>query len=282
MVFLNDAFVPAADARIPVGDRGFLFADGVYEVMRVYGGRRVLFDAHLARLERGLAELAIAWDGAAGLAAIADRLLAENGLSDADATVYVQVTRGAPEKRSHAFPAGVAPTVYVAAQAHPRHPDERYEAGVKAILVEDTRWKRRDIKTISLLPNVLANQRAHELGAFEALFVEDGNVLEGSHSNLFAVLDGVARTHPATREILPGITRAVILELAREVGVETREEPIPRDALGAASELFLTGTTTEVMPVTRLDGAPVGSGRPGPVARALQAAYVERVGVEPA
>jgi len=279
MVFLNDTFVPAADARIPVGDRGFLFADGVYEVMRVYGGRPVLFDAHVERLRRGLGELAIAWDGAARLEDIARRLLEENALDDDDATVYVQVTRGAPEKRSHAFTAGVSPTVYVAVQPYPRHPAARYEEGVAAILVDDMRWKRRDIKSIALLPNVLANQRAHDAGAFEALFVENGNVLEGSHSNLFVVRDGVARTHPLTPEILRGVTRSVVLDLAREAGVEVREEPIPRADLAAASELFLTGTTTEVMPVTRLDGERVGSGRPGPVARALQSAYLERVGV---
>jgi D-alanine transaminase len=284
MVYLDGAFVDPAEARVSVADRGFLFADGVYEVVRVYDGRMVFFEEHEERLRRGLSELSIDWDGADGLGAIARRLLAENGLEGSDATLYVQITRGAPPRRSHAFPEGVRPTVYAAAQAYPRHPSERYREGVAALLVEDLRWKRRDIKSIALLPNVLANQRAHENGAFEALFVEDGRLLEGSHSNLFAVDSGVAITHPATTEILPGITRAVVLDLAAEVGVEVREEPLPADRLGAFSELFLTGTTTEVMPVTRVDGAPVGDGRPGPVARALQAAYLARAGVreEPA
>jgi D-alanine transaminase len=280
MVFLNGSFVDAAEARIPVTDRGFLFADGLYEVVRVYGGRPVFFEPHLERLRRGLAELAIDWDGLDRLAPIADRLLAANALHDADATIYVQVTRGAPAKRSHAFPDDVPATVYAAAQAYPRHPDARYESGVEAVLVDDQRWKRRDIKSIALLPNVLANQRAHERGAFEALFVEDGHVLEGSHSNLFAVDGGVAITHPLGQEILPGITRSVVLELAAGAGVAVREEPLPVERLASFSELFLTGTTTEVMPVTRVDGAAVGDGRPGPVARTLQAAYLARAGAE--
>ncbi|HSM35337.1 MAG TPA: aminotransferase class IV [Longimicrobiales bacterium] len=279
MVYLDGAFVDASDARVSVADRGFLFADGVYEVVRVYDGRMVFLEEHLERLRRGLSELTIDWDGAGGLETIARRLLAENGLERSDATLYVQVTRGAPRRRSHTFPEGVRPTVYAAAQAYPRHAAERYRDGVGALLVDDQRWKRRDIKSIALLPNVLANQRAHENGAFEALFVEGGCLLEGSHSNLFAVEDGVAITHPTTTEILPGITRAVVLGLAADVGVEVREEPIPADRLGAFSELFLTGTTTEVMPVTRVDGAPVGDGRPGPVARALQAAYLAHAGV---
>ncbi len=280
MVYLNGSFVPVVEARVPVGDRGFLFADGVYEVMRVYGGRPVLFEQHVERLRRGLAELAIAWDGLDGLLDVAERLLGENSLEDADATVYAQVTRGAPASRSHSFPSDTAPTVYVAAQAYPRHPTERYERGVEAVLVDDLRWKRRDIKSIALLPNVLANQAARERGAFEALFVEEGRVLEGSHSNLFGVFDGVAVTHPRTTEILPGITRAVVLDLAGELGIDAREEAIPASRIGDAEELFLTGTTTEVMPVTVLDGAPVGTGSPGPVARALQAAYMRRAAGE--
>lgn len=272
-VFLNGSMRDAAEATVPVTDRGFLFADGVYEVVRVYGGAPVFFDEHLARLRDGLAALEIDWGGADDLPDIAARLIGENHLDDADATVYVQVTRGAPPRRSHAFPEDVDATVYVAVQAYPRHPEVRYEDGVGAILVDDLRWKRRDIKSIALLPNVLANQQAHAAQAFEALFVEDGNVLEGSHSNLFAVLDGVVRTHPLSPAILPGITRAVALGLAREAGLPTREEPLPKAALEECQELFLTGTTTEIMPVCTVDGRPVGDGRPGPVSRALQAAY---------
>ncbi len=277
MVYLSGSYVDPARAMVPLTDRGFLFADGVYEVVRVYAGRPVLFDEHVERLRRGLGEIEIEWGGAGELSAIADELIRRNGLGDSDATIYVQVTRGAPPRRSHAFPSGVRPTVYVAAEEYARHPDERYAEGVGAILVEETRWKRRDIKSIALLPNVLANQAAHRAGAFEALFVEHRHVLEGSHSNLFAVVGDAAVTQPLGPEILPGITRAVVLELAAELGIPVREEPLPVEALGDASELFLTGTTTEVMPVTRIDGRAVGSGRPGPVARALQEAYLERV-----
>jgi D-alanine transaminase len=277
MVYLNGNFVKPDEAVVPVTDRGFLFADGVYEVMRVYGGRPVLFTEHLERMRRGLAELRIAWAGVDGLAGIAGRLIAENGLERADSTVYVQVTRGAPPRRSHAFPPDTPPTVYVAAQEHPRHPAGLYDRGVAALLVEDMRWKRRDIKSIALLPNVLAQQKAHEAGAFEALLVENGNVLEGSHSNLFAVDGDTVFTHPLSAEILPGITRGVVLELASELGIPVREEPLARARLADFSELFLTGTTTEILPVTRIDGRPVGSGAPGPVARALQDAYLRRV-----
>ncbi|MEN8376418.1 MAG: aminotransferase class IV [Gemmatimonadota bacterium] len=273
-VFLNGSIMPHHEALIPVTDRGFLFADGVYEVVRIYGGRTAFFAEHMARLRRGLAELRIDPSAADGVEAIAGALIADNGLADQDGIVYAQVTRGAPPNRSHAFPPDTPPTVYTVAQPHPRPSNERFDAGVAATLVQDTRWKRRDIKSIALLPNVLANQEAHDRGAFEALFVEDGHVLEGSRSNLFAVHGGALLTHPLTSEILPGITRAAVVRVARESGMEVREAPIPLELLDAVSELFLTGTTTEVMPVVRVDGRAVGGGVPGPVAGALQEAYL--------
>lgn len=273
VVYLNGEFVPHAEARIPVDDRGFLFADGVYEVALAYDGRLYEMDAHLRRLEQGLRALRIEWDGAAELAGIAERLLDENQLRTGTAAVYIQVTRGAAP-RAHHFPApAVAPTVYVAARPFRPHAPSVYENGVAAITVPDTRWTRCDIKSVSLLANVLANQQAKDAGAFEALFVRDGVVIEGSHSNLMAVFDGTIVTYPPCNYILRGITRDRVLELAAELGIPAVEGPIFADRLYDADELFLTGTTTEVMPVVRVDGRSIGSGKPGPITNRLFEAY---------
>lgn len=277
LVHLNGEYVDHSEARISVDDRGFLFADGIYEVIRVYGGRPFLAEPHMERMARGLSAIGIDASACEGLLDAGTRLLAENGIED-DGTIYMQVTRGAAPRR-HAFPAGTKPTVYVAAKAHPRPAEQSFTHGVAAITTPDTRWSRCDIKSVSLLPNVLANQQAHAAGAFEALFVRDGVLIEGSHSNLIGVVDGEVVTYPECNYILGGITRRLVLDLAREAGLVVREGPIFADRLLAVDELFLSGTTTEVMPITRLDGHPVGSGSPGPVARALQQAYLERAGV---
>jgi D-alanine transaminase len=272
LVYLNGEYIPHAEARISVDDRGFLFADGVYEVVRVYEGRPFLMTEHLERMAHGLRELRIAFDDVASLGDIAARLLDENDIRG-DATIYFQITRGAAP-RKHAFPAdGTPPTVYVAAKPFAQHPDAFFHDGVAAITVPDNRWARCDIKSVSLLPNVLANQMAKEAGAFEALFVRDGVLLEGSHSNLFGVVDGTLVTYPRCNYILPGITRDLVLRIAGELGIPTREAPIFVDRFARIDELFLSGTTTEVMPIVRVDGKAVGSGRPGEITRRLQEAY---------
>jgi len=278
LVYLNGEYVPYAEARVPVDDRGFLFADGVYEVALAYNGKIYQLDAHLRRMEQGLRALRIEWDGVAGLAEVAERLLDENQLrGEAAASVYIQVTRGAAP-RAHSFPTPpVPPTVYVAARPFRLHPPSVFEDGVAAITVPDVRWSRCDIKSVSLLANVLANQQAKDAGAFEALFVRDGVVIEGSHSNLMAVFDGTIVTYPACNYILRGITRDRVLELAAELGIPAVEGPIFADRLFEADEVFLTGTTTEVMPVVRVDGRPIGNGKPGPITKRLYEAY--RAGV---
>lgn len=277
VVYLNGAYVPHSEARVSVDDRGFLFADGVYEVVRVYGGRPYLMAEHLDRLARGLKSLEIRFDGVEALGDVAEKLIKENGI-DGDANVYMQVTRGAAP-RKHAFPpADTPPTVYVAVRPITPNPDEYYEKGVDAITTPDNRWARCDIKTVSLLPNVLANQKAHAAGAFEALFVRDGIVLEGSHSNLMAVVDGTLVTYPKCNYILAGITRDRVLALASSMGIPVREGPIPVDRLYDVDEAFLTGTTTEVMPVTRVDGRTIGTGEPGPITRRLMEAYTAETG----
>ncbi len=277
LVYLNGEFMPHTEARVSVDDRGFLFADGVYEVVRVYDGRPFLLPEHLCRMAGGVQALEIPFDAFAELRDVALRLLEENEI-DGEANIYMQVTRGAAP-RKHAFPPDdTAPTVYVSVRPSRRHPESYYEEGVDAITTPDTRWARCDIKSISLLPNVLANQKAHAAGAFEALFVRDGIVLEGSHSNLMAVVDGTLVTYPKCNYILAGITRDRVLALASSMGIPVREGPIPADRLYDVDEAFLTGTTTEVMPVTRVDGRTIGTGEPGPITRRLMEAYTAETG----
>jgi D-alanine transaminase len=272
-VYLNGEYIDAKQAMVSVDDRGFLFADGVYEVIRVYEGKPFLMDAHMVRLRAGLAELHMNADVVGSLSEISARLLEDNELLAGDATIYIQITRGVAPRR-HAFPPeGTKTTVFVAAKPFRNHPAEYFTRGVSAILVPDTRWARCDIKSIALLPNVLANNAAHDAGAFEALFVKDGVVIEGSHSNLFGVLDGTLLTYPSCNYILSGISRALVLQLAAQLGIPAREGPIPQERIGEVSELFLSGTTTEVMPVTTLDGRPVGSGSPGPITSQLRDAF---------
>lgn len=275
-VYLNGSYLDHASATIPVDDRGFLFADGVYEVIRVYGGRPFLAEPHLRRLRAGLASLQISDAGIDQLGSIMDRLIRDNGV-DGDGTVYIQVTRGvAPRK--HAFPAAdVKPTIYAVAKPFRNYSREMFDNGVPAVTVPDTRWSRCDIKSIALLPNVLANQQAHAAGAFEALFIKDGVLIEGSHSNLFGVLDGTLITYPSCNYILPGITRALVLRLARELDIPVTEGAIPWDRIDDVEELFLSGTTTEVMPLVRVDERTIGSGSPGPITRRLQQAFREKV-----
>ncbi len=271
----NGKYVRKKSVKISPDDRGFLFGDGVYEVVRSYGGRIFALEEHLERLRRGLGELRISGFDAGDFAGIAVKLLEENGLADGDALVYIQVTRGAAPRR-HAFPtAPTAPTLY--ATATPFEPKGDPAQGVGVITQPDMRWARCDIKSVNLLPNCLANQRAQEAGATEAILVRDGVALEGTASSFLAVFDGEVRTAPATNYILPGITRAVAIELCRSAGIPVRETPVYLDELESADELFLAGTTLELMPIVKVDGQPVGDGRPGPVHRRLYDRFRERV-----
>jgi D-alanine transaminase len=276
-VYLDGEYLPLSEARVSVNDRGFLFSDGVYEVTPAYGGRPFRLNRHLARLRRGLAELRIGFDPER-LGEVHTRLLSENGLDDREfAYVYVQVTRGVAP-RAHPFPEpDVPPTVYAFAREHARPARAVWEDGFAAVTVPDRRWARVDIKTIGLLPNVLAQQAAYEAGATDALLVKDGIAIEGAHSNFFAVLDGTLVTHPNSNLILPGITREYVLELARHLEVPVEERPIQLEELVDADEAFFTGTTTEVRPTVRIDGRAVGTGRPGPIAKLLFEAFLEGV-----
>lgn len=274
-VYLNGQFMPIEQATIPVEDRAFLFADGIYEVVRVYDGRPFCMKEHMQRFVRSAHAIKLPEPDVAELEQVTRELIKVNGLSEA--TVYMQLTRGA-YPRNHAFPAEVRPNFV--AIARPFSVDESlWENGVKAITLPEQRWARCDIKSVALLPNTLAKQAAVEAGAYEAIFVRDGYAIEGSSSNFMAVLDGEIRTYPKCNYILGGITREVVLELARELGYPVREEGVRVEDLSRCTELWETSTGSEVMPIVQIDAQRVGDGRPGPVAKALRAAYLKRAGV---
>jgi len=271
IVHLNGRNLPAEAACVPVLDRGFIFGDGVYEVIPVFGGRPFRLDEHLQRLDNSLAEVRIPnphtgeeW------AALIQSLIDANG--GGDQSLYLQVTRG-PAARDHALPANPSPTVF--AMSNPLRPpaDEILERGIEAITLDDIRWSRCHIKAISLLPNILLRQTALDAGAAEAILIRDGYATEGAASNLFAVLDGELLTPPKGPRLLPGITRDVILELAAANGIPHREADIRREDLARATEIWVTSSTKEILPVTTLDDEPVGDGRPGPVFRRMYALY---------
>jgi len=277
IVYVNGNFVPRSEARVSVEDRGFVFGDGVYEVLRVINGRLFAAKFHNDRLRRSLEGIRItlpAGESPERFAEIGRQLLKENDLLDGEATLYMQVTRGAAT-RLHTFPASdVDPTVYISvARFTPNR--ELAQNGAAAITHADLRWGRCDLKTLNLLPNVLASQAAKEKGAFEAMLIRDGIVTEGAKTNFFGVVHGTLRTHPCDNHILPGITRSVLRDLARDVNIELEETPIRVDEIPSLTELFLTGTTTDVMPVVSLDDKPVGKGKPGELTRKLQHVLAE-------
>jgi tripeptide aminopeptidase len=279
IVYLNGTLVEKAKAHLSLDDRGFVFGEGAYEVTRAVHGALFEPERHIARLERTLRGLEIDPDplDLEELFAVAEQLVRDNGFADGEATVYLQITRGASFPRSHMYPpAGTPPTVYLAANRFlPFH--ELRARGVGIITVPDERWMRCDLKTTSLIPNAMAKQRAVASGAFEGVFVRDGIVTEGSHNNVFAVVGGEVRTHPLSPRILRGVTRDVVLELAAETEHRVREDAVRREELDKADEVFLTGTTADVLPVVQMDGRPIGDGRPGPVARALYEALAARI-----
>jgi D-alanine transaminase len=273
IVYLNGEYLPLEDARIPVMDRGFIFGDGVYEVIPVYSRRPFRLNQHLARLQSSLDGIRLAnphtpaqWEGM--IRAIVDRAEWE------DQGVYLQVTRGAAP-RDHAFPRKVRPTVFVMPGPLPTPAAELVETGVGAITAADNRWLRCDIKATSLLPNVLLRQLAVDAGCAETVLIRDGFLTEGAASNIFVVSEGQVLTPPKSHFMLPGITYDVVLELARSLELPHQVRPVSEAEVRGAHEVWLTSSTKEVLAVTRLDGRPVGEGRPGPVFRRLHAAYQE-------
>lgn len=267
-VYLNGEFMPVEQARVPVMDRGFLFGDGVYEVIPVYGGRLFRFQHHIQRLQNSLDGIRLAnplqdseWEQ------LLTRLLENNAVkkgSQQDYSVYLQVTRGVAEKRDHLFPDKVIPTVYASCQPIAAVDPAILEQGISAITLEDNRWLRCNIKAITLLPNVLLRQQAANAGASEAILVRDGQAIEGTASNLFVIQNGTLLTPPKGPQLLPGITRDLVLELAQQQGIPFQETQINTQKLNSADEIWITSSTREIVAVTRLDGQTIGDGKPGP------------------
>lgn len=277
-VYLNGEFLPKDAARVSVDDRGFIFGDGIYEVVRVIEGRVFAWSDHAARMARGLRALRIEFteSDVAGLESICLRLVRENDLMAGEATVYLQVTRGAAPRVHHFPPAGTPQTVYAVASRFVPSADMR-DKGVKAITFPDFRWARGDLKTVSLIGPVLARQAAREAGAYEALMIRDGMLTEGAATNAFAVIDGVIRTYPLSNYVLHGVSRHYALEVAREIGIPVAEDPVTLAELFSAAEVFISGTTTDIAPIVAVDGRRVGDGTPGAVTRRVQEAYLARL-----
>jgi D-alanine transaminase len=263
-VYLNGEFLPLEEAKVPVLDRGFIFGDGIYEVIPVYARVPLRLAEHLARLANGLAAIRIASPHADGeWASIIEGVIA--ACPHEDQSVYVQVTRGVA-RRDQAFPdPPPRPTVLVMAWQMSKPSEAQRTHGVACITQQDFRWHRCDIKSTSLLGNCMLRQAAADAGAVEAVLIRDGHVTEASTSNVFLVKDGKIATPPKDHHILPGITYDLVLDLAREHGLPVEVRAIAEAELATADELWLSSSTKEVLPITRLDGRPVGNGRPGPM-----------------
>jgi D-alanine transaminase len=274
MASVNGKITPIDEACVSINDRGLIFGDGVYEVIVSYNGRLFLLEEHLRRLRRSLDLVRMDYVLVPPLADQINRVFAAAAIPRAK--VYVQVTRGnAP--RNHAFPAPrPTPNVIITVRPFTAIDPAFFADGVACITRPDLRWGRVDIKTVNLLPNCLAKQDAAERGCYEAIFVSDtGEVREATAANVFVVRGGTIRTHPETERILPGITRTAVVDLIRKAGLPLVEEAPSVEDLFAAEEVFLSGTTTEVMPVVRLDDRPVADAKPGPIARRLLTLFRE-------
>jgi D-alanine transaminase len=274
----NGEVMPLADVRVPALDRAFLFGDAVYEAMRVYAGRIFLQSRHADRLDRSLTELKIVCDTGRLWQRIS-QTLDISGVREG--FIYTQISRGSASHRSHAFPGeSTLPNELFWIEDYEQ--DDPYAnvraAGVSIVTFPDLRWARRDIKTVNLLGNCLASQAAKEAGAYDALLVDsDGRVNEGSHTSAFAVRDGQILTSPQGQHILPGVTRGFIIQLAERLRIPLQEEAFRERDLPTFDEIFLTGTSTEVLAVTRVNGWPVGDSKPGAVTRQLAEAYRQAV-----
>jgi len=276
ITYFNGKYIPKEEVRISPDDRGFLFADGIYEVIRWYEGFFYDMDSHLTRLKRSLRELRINWAESDSFPSIADELIKLNNLRNKHAMVYLQVTRGAA-RRSHSFPSPeISPTIYSYAWGFT--PDTgSLQTGIKVMLKEDIRWSRCDIKSVALLPNTLSFQEASENGQKECIFVRNGLITEGSHSNIFFVANGTLFTHPESNNILSGVTRKNILRIAQESGISIREEAIQENRIRFVQEVFISNTSSEVMPVIEIGGNTLGEGIPGPVTKLIRERFENEI-----
>lgn len=270
--FFDGKFLEVSEINLSPFDRGFLFADGVYESIRTYNGKLFRYEDHFNRLKRSLKEIKIDFENLNSLENIIYELIKKNEIKG-EAIVYIQITRGSAIPRTHHFPTEqTSPTLFISVNELVENIEER-ENGVKVILQEDIRWLRCDIKSISLLPVVLANQKAKEENAVDAIFVRDGLITEGTHTNFFAVKDETVYTAPKSKMILEGITRKVVLEFCQKFKVDYREEFINKDDLKSFNEFFITSTTKEITPVTTIDYWAINKGEIGKITKSLQGVF---------
>jgi D-alanine transaminase len=275
IVYLNGEFVPAGEARISPNDRGFIFADGVYEVTKYYKGKPFRYPDHLARLKRSLAELDIEFQAIDTLNEVFTELLAKNGFANSDAGIYVQISRGT-HKRIHKFPQNIEPTIYAYTFASPTN-IQNIENGIKVITSEDIRWQRCDIKSVSLLPPTMLYNKAAAAGAGECILIRNGFVTEATFASVCAIKNGVLVTRPLSNLILPGVTRKVVLEICRENNIPIEERLFTEDELYQMDELFITGTGIEITPVVQINDKIVGNNQPGEITKLIQQKFYEMV-----
>ena len=276
-IYLNGEFVEKSKASISVMDRGILFGDGVYEVTRVISGKLFKEQEHLDRLRAGLKGLKIdiAEEVILSIPDISRELIKKNGHAEGEASVYLQITRGTAWPRTHSFhDPEVEPTLFLSSASFTPH-TQLHQTGVDTLTLPDIRWTRCNLKTVNLLPNILATQQAKEAGFNSAVLIRDGVVTESPNANIFAVKEGALYTFPATNYILNGITRQTVIQLAGELDIPVHYNPVRKEELSEIDELFFSGTTTDIQPINTTDHIPVGSGKPGPVVKRIQEAYKE-------
>ncbi len=274
-VYLNGLFTERAKAALSPDDRGFIFSDGVYEVIKYYNGRPFRYSDHIDRLKRSLNEISVSFNDFDILESVFEKLLEENNLKKTQAGVYLQITRGV-NNRVHYFPPNLKPTVYAFA-FHFASVVKNLEEGIKVITREDIRWLRCDIKSVSLLANTMLYNQAVSEKAGECILIRDGKVTEASHSSVLAVKNGTVITHPLSNLILPGITRKVILEICEHNKIPVDERPLLKEELYDADELIIAGTGSEITPVVQVDEVIIGNKKPGMITRFLQEKYFEMV-----
>jgi D-alanine transaminase len=274
-VYLNGQFISKDKASISPDDRGFYFADGVYEVIKFYKGKPFCFEDHINRLRNSLKQTKINFNGLDQLYSVCKALIEANNFNDKYAGIYLQITRGVAT-RNHRFPSpDVKPTIFARAFFMQNCISEM-AGGVVAITREDIRWQLCNIKSIALLPNTLLFEEVAEMGAFECILVRDGNITEATHSNVFAVKNGVIYTHPDSNFILPGITKATVFKICKEVELDLATEPIKYSDIGKYEEWFLTGTGSEIVPVVQINHTLIGEGKPGKITRKIQNEFFRR------
>jgi D-alanine transaminase len=274
-VYLNGELIQAVEAKLSPNDRGFIFADGVYEVIKYYNGKPFRYEEHIKRLERSLSEISIGFSTLDKYKEIFQKLLALNNMDKKHAGVYLQITRGV-NQRVHFFPKNIQPTEYAFAFELPSF-TEKLKSGIKAITQEDIRWLRCDIKSVSLLPNTMLFNQAVEKGAGEGILIRNGKVTEATHSSVLGVKNGKVITHPVSNLVLPGITRKVVLEICAENSIPVEERAILENELFELDEIIIAGTGSEITPVIQVNDISIGNKKPGEITRLIQKKFFEMV-----